>query len=107
MTKDQPGYCILGVNQRGDRFRPSDWVERVAGVFAQFDASQRLCYSKQVRPATFDGVRCLFVASSLATIDPAGYDFVMDFANDNQLVVHQVGQVANTLTPAIELPDVA
>jgi hypothetical protein len=107
MTQEQTGYCILGITRNGNRFRPSDWVERIATAFASFGSSQRLHYNNLIRPSVYDGLRCLFVATSLAVIDPAGFDFVMDFANSNQLQVKQIGLAQAGKSTAIKLPDVA
>lgn len=103
---EEAGHLILGVTKKGKKFRPSDWVERIAAIFGNFDGSKRLHYSPMVRPAFFDGLRCLFIASSLLMVDPAGYDYVMNFAKSNQLQIKQVGQ-ANQPEPPHELPDVA
>lgn len=107
MTKENSGHFILGITQKGNKFRPSDWVERIASVFGSFDTSQRLRYNTLVRPAIFEGLRCLFVAGSLAMLDPAGYDFVMEFANSNQLQIKQMGQITPEPTRPIELSNVA
>lgn len=106
MPEQQASHVILGITHKGNKFRPSDWVERIAAAFGSFDASKRLRYHPLVRPAFFNGLRCLFIAGSLTVIDPAGYEFVMEFANSNQLQVKQVGQV-NSSQSSNELPDVA
>ena len=97
----------MGVTRNGNKFRPSDWIERLATVFASFGSTQRLRYNKLIHPSVYDGLRCLFVATSLAVIDPAGFDFVMDFANSNQLQIKQVGLAQAAQPLAIELSDVA
>lgn len=103
---EEAGQYILGVTQKGKKFRPSDWVDRIAGLFGRFDANKRMQYSPLVRPAFFEGLRCLFIASSLMMADPTGYDFVMNFAKSNQLQIKQVGQ-ASEPQPPHSLPDVA
>ena len=106
MSEEQAGHLILGITQKGNKFRPSDWVERIAAVFGSFDANKRLRYSSLVRPTFFEGLRCLFIAGSLLMIDPAGYDYVMDFAHSNQLQIKQLGHT-DSPEPSHELPDVA
>ena len=34
-----------------------------------------------------EGQTCLFVADSFAEMDPAAFDYIMDFANSNQLQI--------------------
>lgn len=106
MSEQQADQFILGITHKGNKFRPSDWVDRLAAVFGSFDASKRLRYHPLVRPAIFEGLRCLFIAGSLTLLDPAGYDFVMEFAHNNQLQVKQVSQDSSPHSPNI-LPDVA
>lgn len=103
---EEAGHYIIGVTQKGKTFRPSDWVDRIAAIFGHFDSNKRLQYSPFVRPAFFEGLRCLFIASSLLMVDPTSYNFVMDFAKSNQLQIKQVGQVSEPQPPH-SLPDVA
>lgn len=107
MTQEYSDHFILGVTQKGNKFRPSDWVDRLATIFAEFDYRQRLCYHKLVHPSIHQGLRCLFVAGSLAMVDPAAYSFVMEFAWSNHLQVVEIGQTADALQSTTELPDVA
>ena len=110
MTQDhseKSDHFILGVTQKGNKFRPSDWVDRIAAVFAEFDYRQRLCYHRLVHPSIHQGLRCLFVAGSLAMVDPAAYGFVMEFASSNHLQIVEIAQAEEVLPTAGGLPDVA
>lgn len=104
---EKSGHFILGVTQKGNKFRPSDWVDRIASVFASFDCSQRLCYHRLVHPSIHQGLRCLFVAGSLAMVDPAAYSFVMEFASSNHLQIVEIAQTVETMQASEGLPDVA
>jgi hypothetical protein len=106
MTEEKTGHFILGITQKGNKFRPSDWVERIAAVFGSFDASQRLRYHPMLRPARYEGLHCLYVDGKLAVSDPAAYRFVMEFAFSNHLQIKHIGQVESQQSP-IDLPDVA
>ncbi len=90
---NEDGHYILGISLGGNKFRPSDWIERLATDFACFDASRRLRYNPRVMPVKQDGQRCLFVASSLAEQEPAAYAFIMNFANSNRLQIKKKGQI--------------
>lgn len=102
MNIEKTGQLIVGLTHSGDKFRPSDWVHRIAGMFGTFDGSQRLRYSPCIIPTWHEGLPGLYIADDLAHSDPVGYQFVMDFATSAQLLVkrHQVGQSEG-------LPDVA
>lgn len=78
---------IEGVTIQGRAFRPSDWAERLCGVMSSFGHDQQMRYSRYVRPVLLDGVRCVVVEPSLLDIEPRAYRFLLDFANDNELVV--------------------
>jgi hypothetical protein len=85
-------FFIQGITKEGKTFRPSDWSERLAGVMAQFGpgASGRNAYMKYslyVRPTIVSGIKCVIVDTRLRDLEPMAFDFVMNFARDNNLVV--------------------
>ena len=87
MSTAPEGVIIQGITRAGRAFRPSDWAERLCGVLSTFGGDQQMRYSPFVRPILMDGVRCAFVKAALRTIEPRAYRFLLDFANDNELVV--------------------
>jgi len=87
MELEEAGKYIFGINENGNKFRPSDWVERIASTLGNYDASRRLRYNPYVIPTKLDGQYCLFVADILAAINPPAYQFVMDFVASNRLRV--------------------
>lgn len=106
MASEVVGHFVLGMTKNGNKFRPSDWIERIASVFASFGADQRLRYNPLIMPASVDDMPCLFVASSLASADPAAYRFVMEFANSYQLQV-KTTEETNQHQARDDLPHVA
>ncbi|TCJ12974.1 DUF3579 domain-containing protein [Parasulfuritortus cantonensis] len=78
---------ILGQTRAGKPFRPSDWVDRMAGLFATFGEDKTLRYSPLVHPATLDGVRGLWLDAHLRERDPSAYAFIMAFADSQQLAI--------------------
>jgi hypothetical protein len=93
-------FFIQGVTKSGKTFRPSDWSERLAGVMSMFGPGAKkgpnayMQYSLYVRPTILDNLKCVILDSRLRDIEPMAFDFVMNFAKDNDLVV----------TEACELP---
>lgn len=85
---------ITGVQENGKKFRPSDWVERLSSTLASFHSDNRLRYSSGVQPCMIEGEYCLVVARWLKASDPAAYDYVMGFAQANQLRI-QMDRRAN------------
>ena len=87
---------IQGINKDGKQFRPSDWAERLAGVMSQFRPGgavpgSHLSYSEWCLPTTMltehGDVKCVVVHTDLREDNAMAWDFVMNFAKDNELLV--------------------
>jgi len=81
---------IQGVTREGRTFRPSDWAERLSGVMSSFrpggaQPGSHLNYSPWCIPTVIDGVKCVIVNRALRDYEPMAWDFVMNFARDNDL----------------------
>jgi hypothetical protein len=86
---------IQGITLDGKTFRPSDWAERLAGVMSPFrpggvQPGSHLSYSPWCIPTTMGGAKCVVVNRDLRDHEPMAWDFVMNFAKDNQLLVAEV-----------------
>ncbi|HEU4622163.1 MAG TPA: DUF3579 domain-containing protein [Burkholderiaceae bacterium] len=90
---------IQGVTRAGRTFRPSDWAERLCGVMAQFqpeggDPSRaHIGYSPYVRPTIVHGIKCVIVDERLRELEPLAWNFVLDFARDNDLQTGEACEV--------------
>ncbi len=85
---------IQGITQDGRTFRPSDWAERLAGVMSSFrpggaSPGSHLSYSPWCVPTVINEIKCVIVHSDLRAHEPMAWDFVLNFAKDNDL---QVGE---------------
>ncbi|MCS6785608.1 MAG: DUF3579 domain-containing protein [Thiobacillaceae bacterium] len=78
---------IRGITRQGRPFRPSDWAERLSGLFASHGADNRTRYSPYVYPIRRGGVACVVVSKALQVQEPMVYKFLLDFARDNDLEV--------------------
>ncbi len=95
MTPAQPRqYYIQGLTLEGRTFRPSDWAERLAGAMSCFRPGGGIAgigayigYSPYCVPQLVDGVKCVIVSEALKGIEPMAWEFVMNFARDNELRV--------------------
>lgn len=77
---------IQGITQKNNRhFRPSDWAERLCGILSSFDQGHRLSYHKWVRPISIDNIRYVAIDKKLQQISPVAFNFLMNFARDNDL----------------------
>ena len=87
-------FTIRGVTLDGRTFRPSDWAERLAGAMSSFrpggstgGIGAYIGYSPYCVPQSIDGVKCVIVNEALKGIEPMAWDFVMNFARENELAV--------------------
>jgi hypothetical protein len=76
---------ITGMTLDGKPFRPSDWAERLCGVMSAFGSDGRMQYSPYVFPVTSAGVKCVVVDKELEEVEPMAYNFLVNFARDNEL----------------------
>lgn len=82
-----PGcFIIVGRTKGGKVFRPSDWDHLLCGSLAQFHEG-KVAYSSSVRPILHGNDRSVFVDGALKENNPAMWEFLRDFAEDNELVV--------------------
>ena len=78
---------IQGKTESGGKFRPSDWAERLSGAVSTYDRNRRMIFHPNVRLATMEGVKCVVVDACLEEEDAMLFDFLMNFAEENKLVV--------------------
>ncbi|ARU03969.1 hypothetical protein CCO03_04130 [Comamonas serinivorans] len=105
---DQPisdFVLIQGVTASGKTFRPSDWAERLAGVMSEFHPAsraggRRIGYSPWCVPTTCAGTKSVIVNHKLKHYEPMAWDFVMNFARDNDLRVLACDADGVPLNPA-------
>jgi hypothetical protein len=90
-------FLIQGLTKDGRTFRPSDWAERLASAMSCFRPEGSaggigafIGYSPYCVPTVVAGVKCVIVNEALRSIEPMAWDFVMNFARDNEL---QLGEV--------------
>ena len=92
---------IQGITSQGRVFRPSDWAERLAGVMSQFrpggaQPGSHLSYSPWCVPTVIGGIKCVVVNAELRDHEPMAWDFVMNFARDNDLQVGEACLIPDT-----------
>ncbi len=85
---------IQGITKDGRTFRPSDWAERLAGAMSCFRPggvaqarTAHIGYSPYCVPRVINGVKYVIVNEALRDVEPMAWDFVMNFARDNNLQV--------------------
>jgi hypothetical protein len=99
MTINPPRQLFIrGLTKEGRSFRPSDWAERLAGAMSSFRPGGAqggigafIGYSPYCVPRIVGGVKGVVVSEALRGIEPMAWDFVMNFARDNELQVAEHG----------------
>lgn len=87
MPRSKKNKCILieGITQKGKRFRPSDWAERISGRLATFK-NRRIHYSPMLQPTiNKDGLKCIQIDPRLEEFKPELYQSLIKFAKNNEL----------------------
>lgn len=91
---------IEGVTEAGEKFRPSDWAERMSGSLCTF-RNRRITYSPLLQPSVKNGNQCMLLDPELKDSNPSLYESIMDFVEQNNLRVSQDDDKG----PAIDAPD--
>jgi hypothetical protein len=85
-------FIIQGLTKSGRVFRPSDWAERLAGAMSCFrpgggtgGIGAAIGYSPYCTPTSVGEVKAVIVNEALREIEPMAWDFVVNFARDNDL----------------------
>lgn len=87
MTEDDKQKIIIeGVTQEGEKFRPSDWAERMSGSLSTF-RNHRILYSPLLQPTYKDGNKCVLLDPALKESNPQLYNSILNFAKKNKLKI--------------------
>lgn len=78
--------CIEGVTPCGDKFRPSNWAQRMSEKLSSF-SKHRLHYSPLLQPGVRNGNACILLDPKLKQVNPKLYQSIMQFAEANQLKI--------------------
>jgi Protein of unknown function (DUF3579) len=97
MTSAARQFIIQGITKEGRVFRPSDWAERLAGAMSCFrpgagagGIGAAIGYSPYCVPTSVGEVKAVLVNEALRSIEPMAWDFVTNFARDNELQMSEV-----------------
>ena len=100
-------FIIQGITKDGRTFRPSDWAERLAGAMSCFRPGAAgkpgigafIGYSPYCVPTTVGHVKAVIVNEALRDIEPMAWDFVVNFARDNDLQMGEVCALPDSKRP--------
>ena len=78
---------IRGVTREGHKFRPSDWAERLYYALATYGRNGRLVFNPLVNLKQGDKFKCFVINPRLEKAEPMTFDFLVDFAQSNNLEI--------------------
>lgn len=88
---------IQGITNDGQKFRPSDWAERLCSSVSRYKPLDYSCnntnycpiYSPYATPVIFNGIQCAMIDERIKELEPLVFDFLINFAKDNNLTVSE------------------
>ncbi|MFK8068921.1 MAG: DUF3579 domain-containing protein [Gammaproteobacteria bacterium] len=78
---------IKGVTKEGNKFRPSDWAERLYYTLATYDQKGQPVFNPLVNLKQGERFKCFVINPKLEDEHPMTFDFLINFANSNNLSV--------------------
>lgn len=78
---------IRGVTLKGSKFRPSDWAERLYYALANYGPDGRIKFNPLVNIKQGEKYKCIVINPLLQKQDSMTYDFLIDFAKGNHLLI--------------------
>lgn len=95
---------IKGVTEEGNKFRPSDWAERLYYALASYGHDKRLNFNPLVHLKQGDKYKCFVINPKLEQEEPMTFDFLMNFATSNKLVITNEAPAARADVSALTEP---
>ena len=86
MNNKRSKIIIEGITESGEKFRPSDWAERMSGSLSTF-RKHRIHYSPLLQPSIKNGHKCVVLDPNLKESNPELYHSILKFASNNNLKI--------------------
>lgn len=83
---DKKKILIEGITESGEKFRPSDWAERMSGRLVTL-RKRRIHYSPLLQPTMREGHKCVLLDPKLKQSNPELYNSILTFAKNNKLKI--------------------
>lgn len=94
MVKKRSKIIIEGITEEGEKFRPSDWAERMSGKLSTFE-KRRIHYSPLLQPSMKGGNKCVILDPKLEQSNPTLYESILKFAKSNKLKICDIDEPEN------------
>ena len=78
---------IKGITSDNKKFRPSDWAERLYYSLASYGPGRRPVFNPRVNLKQGENYKCFVIDPRLQEEEPMTYDFLIDFAQSNDLII--------------------
>ena len=90
MKEYEDKVIIRGLTRDGERFRPSDWAQRMVNSVSTIGPNNRIIYHPSVQIAVIDGVSSVLVDKTMCQSDPRLMRFMIRFAASNELQIENL-----------------
>jgi len=84
--RKDPKIIIEGVTKSGEKFRPSDWADRMSGRLSTYK-NRRIHYSPLLKPMVKDGYKCVVLDRKLKESNPQLFESILTFAKTHNLKI--------------------
>lgn len=85
MNSNTKKLIINGMTKGGEKFRPSDWAQRLTTAVATCGPNRRIKFHPKVNMAMLEGINCVVIDVDLKDEDPGLFRFLVKFAEENNL----------------------
>ena len=83
---------IKGITANGQKFRPSDWAQRLTGAISSLGPGRRIIPHPMVSVSLIDGIPCVILDQALEKLEPMLYSFLTKFADSNRLQIEAANE---------------
>ena len=87
LGKKSKPVVILGTTLTGQKFRPSDWAQRLTVAVSTVGPKKQIISHPRVHMAMKSGVPAVIIDPVLKQENPMMYKFLIDFGKSNNLQV--------------------
>ena len=87
LRKKSDPVILLGTTLTGQKFRPSDWAQRLTVAVSTVGPKKKIISHPRVHMAMKNGVPAVVIDSILEQENPMMFEFLIDFGKSNNLQI--------------------
>jgi len=87
VKKTSEQIILLGKTQSGEKFRPSDWAQRLTVAVSTVGPKKQIISHPRVHMAVIDGLPAVVIDPVLEKENPMMFEFLLKFGRNNNLQI--------------------